>query len=166
MSTYTLPYFGQLDLANLEDYYQVEIEFEGGTIEIDLNFEETSIDAKRMDKAVKFIETISAFDKKNKKYIEKDFKDEEGDTVREYISHHLQDINREELAGLVDFDNKSVSPEEQLFKQLRLVRMGLYPESEDQFAIFDYSIGVDLTNYLVVINTDEKGKLDYMTMES
>jgi len=163
---YTLPFFGQLDLANLEEYYDVEIEFEGKTIEIDLNFEDTSIEAKRMDKAVKFIEAISEFDKKNKKYIEKDFKDEEGYTVRDYINHHLQDISREELAGLVDFDNKSVSPEEQMLKQLRLVRMGLYPDNEDQFAIFDYSIGADYTNYLVVINTNEKGKLDYMTMES
>ena len=53
-----------------------------------------------------------------------------------------------------------------LLKKLHLVRVGLYPDSEEQFAIFDYSIGKDLTNYLVVINTDENGNLDYMTMES
>ena len=49
---------------------------------------------------------------------------------------------------------------------LRLVRVGLFPDSEDRFAIFDYSIGRNLTQYLVVINTDENGNLDYMTMES
>lgn len=40
------------------------------------------------------------------------------------------------------------------------------PHNENQFAIFDYSIDQDLTQYLVVINTDENGNLDYMTMES
>ena len=53
-----------------------------------------------------------------------------------------------------------------LLKKLHLVRVGLYPDSKDQFAIFDYSIGKELTNYLVVINTDENGNLEYMTMES
>ncbi|MBK8496483.1 MAG: DUF2004 domain-containing protein [Chitinophagaceae bacterium] len=32
--------------------------------------------------------------------------------------------------------------------------------------MFDYSIGQEITNYLIVINTDENGNLDYMTMES
>ncbi len=46
------------------------------------------------------------------------------------------------------------------------MRIGLYPDSDGQFAIFDYSIGRDLVDYLVVINTDENGMLEYMTMES
>jgi len=50
--------------------------------------------------------------------------------------------------------------------KLKLIRVGLYPTSEDNFAIFDYSIGEEITDYLVVINTDENGQLDYMTMES
>jgi hypothetical protein len=44
--------------------------------------------------------------------------------------------------------------------------VGIYPDSEDQFAIFDYSLGQGISNYLVVIYTDENGNLDYMTMDS
>jgi hypothetical protein len=166
MSSYTLPHFGQLDLTKPDEYYDADIQFDGGEIQIDLNFEGKNIDPKRLDKVKHFIEHIADFDKKNKKYIEQDYADEDCDTVKTYIEHHLEDIDKTELTDLVDFDNKSIGPGKQLMKALRLVRVGLYPDSDDQFAIFDYSIGRELTQYLVVINTDENGKLDYMTMES
>lgn len=166
MANYTLPHFGQLDLTNLDEFYNVNMEFNGQEIQIDLNFENKSINTKSLDMAKTFIENITDFDKKNKKYIEQDYADEDSDTVKTYVEHHLEEIDKAELIGLVDFENKKMSPEQQLVKALRLVRLGLYPDSEDQFAIFDYSIGQELTQYLVVINTDQNGKLDYMTMES
>lgn len=166
MASYALPHFGEIDLSNLDEYYDAEIDFNGEEIGIDLNFENKTIDKKKMDVVKGFIDKIADFDKKNKKYIENDYADEDGDTVKTYIEHHLEEIDKTALAGLLDFNNKSVTPEKQLLKALRLVRVGLYPDSEDQFAIFDYSIGKDLTDYLVVINTDKNGKLDYMTMES
>jgi hypothetical protein len=166
MANYTLPHFGQLDLTNLAEFYNVNIQFNGQQIQIDLNFENKTIDTKNLDIAKRFIENITDFDKKNKKYIEQDYADEDSDTVKTYVEHHLEEVDKAELIGLVDFENKKISPEQQLAKALRLVRLGLYPDSEDQFAIFDYSIGQELTQYLVVINTDQNGKLDYMTMES
>jgi Protein of unknown function (DUF2004) len=166
MANYTLPHFGQIDVANLDEYYDVEIQFGSEGVQIDLNFENKTIDQNRLDAAKKFIDKISDFDIVNKKYIESDYNDEECDTVRTYVEHHLEEIAQDELSKLVDFKNKTIKPDKQLMKKLRLVRVGLYPDKEDQFAIFDYSIGKDLTNYLVVINTDENGKLDYMTMES
>lgn len=166
MAQYTLPHFGQLDTSNLEEYYDVDITLNGHDFQIDLNFENKTIDAQRLDKVKEFIEKIAELDTKNKTYIDEDYNDEEADTVKTYVQHHLEEIDREALTALVDFDNKTVDPEKQLVKQLHLVRMGLYPDSEDQFAIFDYSIGAELTNYLVVINTDEEGNLEYMTMES
>lgn len=42
----------------------------------------------------------------------------------------------------------------------------MYPDSDENFAVFDYSLGESFTNYLVVVNLDRKGKLDYVTMES
>ena len=166
MATYTLPHFGQIDTTNLEDTYDVEIEFDGDKIQIDLNFDDKTIGTKRMDKVKKFIEKIKDLDVKNKKYIEKDYKDEDADTVRTYVQHHLEEIEKEKLKDLVDFNNEKVDPEIQLMKKLHLVRVGLYPDDEDEFAVFDYSIGKELTDYLVVINIDENGKLEEMTMES
>ncbi|WP_153797672.1 DUF2004 domain-containing protein [Foetidibacter luteolus] len=166
MATYSLPHFGPVDFTNLEEYYDITIDFNGQEIELDLNFENKTIEVKRLDTVRTFLEKIPGFDRNNKKYIEEDYGDDDCDTVKLYVQHHLEEIDKAELTDLIDFDNKAISLEEQLMKALRLVRIGLYPDSEDQFAIFDYSIGRDLTNYLVVLFTDEKGKLDYMTMES
>jgi hypothetical protein len=166
MAEYTLPHFGKLPTENLEDYYDVDIEFNGNEIQIDLNFEDKTIDQSTMDKVKNLIENIDKFDKLNKTYIDNDYNDEDGDTVKFYLEHHLEEISQEEISILIDFDDISKEPELQLLTKLKLARIGLYPHDENNFAIFDYTIGRELTDYLAVIKTDENGQLDYMTMES
>jgi 5S rRNA maturation endonuclease (ribonuclease M5) len=166
MPEYTLPYFGKLPIENLKDYYDVDIEFNGNEIQIDLNFENKTIDSLALEKVKNFIENIEKLDKQNKTYILFDYLDEDGDTVKLYLEHHLEDVDKEELSELINFDDTTVEPEQQLLTKLKLVRVGLYPDSQDNFATFDYSIGRDITDYLVVIQTDENGALDYITMES
>jgi len=166
MAKCILPHFGQLDTDQLEEYYDASLNLNGVEVQLDLNFDNKKIDPARLDIAKRFLEQITDFDFKNRKYIEQDFEDSNEDTVRTYIDSHLEEMGEDELDSLVDRSNKKVSPEKQLMKQLHLVRMGLYPDSEEQFAIFDYSIGQELTQYLVVIFTDEFGNLDYITMES
>lgn len=165
MAKYALPHFGEIDTDALEEYYDVDIEFNGKELSLDLNFEGESIDSGRLDSVKKILEKLDEFDQQNKNYIEQDYKDEEADTVKTYVEHHLEEIGKDELAEIIDAD-KSGKKELLLMKALHLVRVGFYPHGEEIFAIFDYSIGEDYTNYLVVINTDDKGKLVYMTMES
>jgi hypothetical protein len=166
MTEHTLPHFGDLATDNLEEYYDVNIELDGNEIQIDLNFENKTTDTITMDKVKNFIENIEKCDKLNKTYILNDYNDEDGDTVKSYLEHHLEEVEKLELSNLINFDDKATELELQLLKKLKLVRVGLYPDNEDNFAIFDYSIGEEITNYLVVINTDEQVQLDYMTMES
>ncbi len=166
MAKYILPHFGQIDSEKLDEYYDVSINFHDSEIQIDLNFGSSAIDTNRLDIAKRFIEQIADFDFKNKKYIEQDFKDNNSDTVREYIDHHLEELGEDELSELIDPTKKKISKQEQMLKKLTLVRMGLYPDSDDQFAIFDYSIGQEITQYLVILFVDEFGNLDYITMES
>lgn len=164
MSKYNLPPFGELDTESLDSYYDVDIDFEGRSIQLDLNFGDETLDTKQLDIVKDFITKLSEFNKKNLVAIHEDF--DNGDTVKEYIEHHLEELVKEDLAALIDLNNKKVNQDLQLLARLQLVRVGLYPDGEEQFAIFDYSIGQELTNYLVVLFTDEKGELDYMTMES
>ncbi|WP_404986124.1 DUF2004 domain-containing protein [Chryseobacterium sp. M5] len=166
MKEYTLQHFGTLSTKNLEEYYVVNIEFEGDEIEIDLNFEKKTIDTITMDKVKNFIENIEKYDKLNKTSILTDYNNEDGDIVKSYLEHHLEEVQKDALSNLIIFDDNTTEPELQLLKNLKLVRVGLYPDNEDNFAIFDYSIGVEITNYVIVIYTDENGQLDYMAMES
>lgn len=166
MATVKIPHFGPIDPDALEEYYDVDIDFNDTQIQIDLNFDHKSIEPQRLQVVSHFIENLRIHDLNNKKYMEQDFNDKNGDTVKEYLENHLEELGEDDLEGLIDFNSKSADHPKQLLKKLQLVRVGLYPDSEDQFAIFDYSIGRELTNYLVVINTDENGNLDYLTMES
>ena len=166
MSMYTLPHFGQIDLTKLEECYDVTIEFNGGETEIDLNFEQKTIDTYRLDIVKGFLDNLSDFDKKNKEYINQDFADDNCDTVKTYVEFCIQELGENELADVVDLTNKSIDPEVQLINALRLVRIGFFPDERNHFVTFDYSISRDLTDDLVVIFTDENGKMDYMTMES
>ena len=50
--------------------------------------------------------------------------------------------------------------------KIKLVRIGIYPEDSDSMATFDYTIGRDLTQYLIVIRFDSEGKLVEIVMES
>ncbi|OQP58135.1 hypothetical protein A3860_07355 [Niastella vici] len=166
MSSYTLPHFGEIDLSNLDEYYDVEIEMNGKEVDLDLNFEKKTVDPARLDIVKKFLEKLPEFDQKNKKYIVEDFEGEDNDTVATYVEHHLEELDEDELGEIIDFKNEAVEPEKQFIDALHLTRVGFYPDGDDQFAIFDYSIGRELTDYLVVIFTDENGELEYMTMES
>ncbi|CAH0288751.1 hypothetical protein SRABI27_04002 [Pedobacter sp. Bi27] len=148
MADYTLPYFGILRTENFEEYYDVDIELNGNEIQIDLNFDHKTINTLILDKVKNFIEKLEEFDKLNKTYILNDYNDEDGDTVKFYLEHHLEEVDKEELTKLVNFDDTIIEPEQQLLSKLKLVRVGLYPDSENNFAVFDYSIGKDITDQL------------------
>lgn len=166
MAEYTLPYFGQISTDSIEEYYDVNIDFHGREIQIDLNFESENTHEEKLNQIKNYLENIEAYNKLAQNYILEDYHNEEGDTVKFYVEHHLEEVEEDELSTLINFDDSTVEPEQQLLTKLELVRIGLYPDNEEGFAILDYSIGKEITNYLVVINTDQNGQLDYMAMES
>ena len=166
MALVAIPHLGRIDSDSLEEYYDAEIEFNNTQLQVDLNFEKKTIEPARLEIVKSFIENIRIHDLNNKRLINKDYSDEEGDTVKVYLQHHLEELGQDELASLINVNSKSTMHEQQLLQKLHLVRVGIYPDSESQFAMFDYSLGIDLTNYLVVLFTDHNGNLDYMTMES
>jgi hypothetical protein len=166
MSKYNLPYFTPIDLSSLQQYYSEQTAFNGTEVELDLNFWGNAIEPKRLDLVKNILDNLKEFDSRNRNYIELDFADEAADTVTTYIDHHLTELSEEELAGIID-SNSSIEPEKQIINALQLVRVGFYPdEGEDQIAVFDYSLGQDITNYLIVIFINENGALDHITMES
>ncbi len=161
-----LPYFGQIDPTSLEEYYNVGIPFQDKEIQIDLNFDNKTIDPKRLDLVKHFIENIRIYDLNNKGYISNDYNNEEGDTVKSYLEHHLEELGQEELSKLIDLNSKTSDHKNQLLKRLHLIRVGIYPDNATLFATFDYSIGQEMTNELVAIFTDENGNFDGMAIES
>jgi hypothetical protein len=126
MANFKLPHFGVLNPAALEEYYDVDIDFNNKQIQVDLNFENKTIDVERLEMVQRFIENIRIHDLNNKKHIEADFADEDGDTVREYLEHHIEELATDELNQLIGFNTKTVDQPKLLLKKLYLTRVGLY----------------------------------------
>jgi hypothetical protein len=166
MAKYKLPLFNELDTDDLDNLYEAESVLNGRSFKIDLSFDNGKASTVKLEAVEQLIVNIAAFDGKNKAYIAKDYADNTFGTVRTYVEHHLEELDKEQLKYFADIDKSGFSTESQIMKSLHLVRVGLYPDHDDQFAIFDYSIGKDLTQYLVVIVTDKNGNLKEMAMES
>jgi Protein of unknown function (DUF2004) len=169
MKNIELPHFGRINFTQLDEYYAAVTEFNGLTLRLDLNFENKCISEVEIINIKKFLENISAFDVQNKTQIDKDFNDE-GEAT-DYINFYLDELDEEELRGIIDFENRDKPKEEQLLSKLRLIRVGLYPDRKfgaDYYGVFDYSIeiGGEPCNQLLVVKTDNKGELDHITWES
>lgn len=166
MATYVLPFFGEIKSPHLQEYYEVEIDFNSRKIELDLNFESEKIAVVELDKVKKILENIEKFDLQNQKYLLDDYYDEEGENAKFYLEHHLEEVEKELLATLINFEDVKNDPEKQLLSKLQLIRIGFYPDDEENFVVYDYSIGTEITNYILAIHTDDEGNLEYMSMES
>lgn len=90
--------------------------------------------------------------------------EEEGDT-KEYVNFHFEELDASEIDKVLVGTDASKSKEERLLSALKLVRVGFYPGKEN-YAVWDYTIGRDITDMLVVVNTDNKGTIQYVTWES
>lgn len=165
MSEYELPYFGKLATENIEEYYVINFPYKEDFLQIDLNFESRIIDIKILDKIKNFIERIDQFDKMNRAQIDKDYS-EDGE-VKEFIVFHIEEIEDKLLELNIISDGKN--KETQFLSNMKLARIGLYPDGKygsDNFAVFDYTVNQDLTNQLIVLNTDENGVFDHISWES
>jgi hypothetical protein len=164
MNSYKLLHFEDIDLDSVEDYYSVDIAFQNHTIQLDLNFTEETASKGSLDAVRQFIEGLDVYAAKAQAAIRNDF--DTTDTVKDYIEHHLEDIDKDELDELLADSDKSIAVEQQLLAKFALVRAGFYPEDDDDFAMFDYTISRDITQYLIVVKFDNKGSVVDIAMES
>ena len=163
MSTYTLPFFGELDLDSLEEYYDAEFEHAGRTIYIDLNFEEEGIDEEKLHAMKQNLENLSSIIGIAAKAVEDDFLT--AGTPMEYVEHHLEVMSGDELDEILKDADKNTTEEQQLFSILKLYRIGFYP-GEENAMVLDFTIGKGVTDYIVVVNMDEEGTVNDIVMES
>lgn len=170
MSNFTFPYFGDLDINNLENYYDLDIDLDGIEIQIDIHFNEKSIDIEKASVIKNFISNVSVYSIQNKILIEQLYHNKTKRAVRKYIKYHLTDLNEAEffkLSKIVDLDDKNTIPEIQLLKKIKLTRIGLFPHGkfeEKYFAEFDYIIDQQFIDTILVLQTDDDNNLHHVTM--
>jgi hypothetical protein len=149
---YNLPNFIEIDIESLDEYYQAELMFKGHQVALDINFDEHSIEEQKLESIKKMIDELQAYSEVALTAIQLDYT--EGKTAKKYIERHLKKLDPEA-------DEKDL-----LRSKLYIKRIGFYPDDQDQFAIFDYTIGEELTSYLLVVIFKESGEVESIEMES
>jgi hypothetical protein len=164
MSKITLVNFGVLDSDQLEEYYDTEIQFDNRSIDVDINFENDSIAIEKLEKINSWLTDIEKINNLGLMAIRHDFAT--SNTVKEYIEHHLDELDSDDLKKLLNQGALGITKEEKLLSILKIKRIGFYPDTEERFLSLDYTLDKDLTDYLVVLDFTEDGNLYYITLES
>jgi hypothetical protein len=170
----THPILGKVEFAREEDaYWETRIEFSGRAIEVDINIDGTTDDPHVLDSVTQFVGDPAKFDRLARAAMQHD------EVVRDYMDHHLerstyQDIDAwlrltrcfgEDNARAAELDKLTVDLDRFLSK-LYLRRIGLYPQQPEECVVFNYTIGDDITNYLIVARFDSLCELTEISMES
>ncbi|MDR6785160.1 hypothetical protein ABIE26_003858 [Pedobacter africanus] len=164
---YTLPYFGNINLTELQEDYYTVAETSKNNIAIELSFENRSIDQKMADEISSFLENIGKQDQQNRIFIAKDFEEKESETAG-YINFYLTEFDEAELLSMV---GEKTNISEQLLNKLELTRIALYPDGKygaSYYAMFDYTIYLDglPCDQLLVVFTDQQGNLHSIGWDS
>lgn len=145
----TLPLFGKVKLEQTDWEYQYlgslsEYEFGELLVDIDVNFQQINdTNIKKVSQVLNDLEKISQL---GSDFLAQDF-EAEGETKR-YINEWDQDIfdqifTDEELEVFIQNTDNSKSKQERFLSLLRLVRVGVYAEGDDDFLVLDYAFGRD-----------------------
>lgn len=159
-----MPNFAELDINSLKEYYNVQIDFKGHKIEMDLNFIEKSIETDKLEVVKMFIDNLKMLNTVALDAIKEDFLT--GGPVKEYIEHHLEETSEKSLNPFVQKSAKPAAKENKMLAKFYLKHVGFYPQNEDQFAVFDFTIDQELTDYIIAVNFKEDGEIAYLSMES
>ncbi|OWP61348.1 hypothetical protein CDA63_19910 [Hymenobacter amundsenii] len=166
---YLLPYFGEINPAQLEEYYQTTAVVKDLTVNLDLNFEHKTISPEVLRAIEEFLNHLTRWDGHNHAALEQDFA-ADGETA-DHITFYFDELDEAELSALLPAETSPDARAFRLLKELKLIRVGFYPDGkydEEQFATFDYALYLagEPSNQLLAVKTDEQGKVHHITWES
>lgn len=162
---FDIEYFGKLNSNDLKEYYDTLIEVNQQKISIDLNFNDEYIGIENLKETNIFLQNLGKHILKTNSLLLNELKN--NIVIKEYVEYHLNEFNEDELLNLNieltdDFEKKYLK----FLKQIHIKRIGIYPDDLNYFAIFDYTINEELTQYLIVMSLDSKGNLIDVVEES
>ncbi|MDU1893053.1 MAG: DUF2004 domain-containing protein [Dysgonomonas sp.] len=152
MATQLTKYFGEINLDELEEWYDTELELNGKKVEVSITVSTASksLDKDDIQKIDDYIENLQSNEENIRFFIQEDFK-RKGET-KDYIDNQIEEQDKEDITYLIRDADKKLSKEEKLLSALILLRIVFYPEKEDNmFAVFDYTINEELTDDLLAV---------------
>lgn len=163
----SIKYFENTDFKNLKDPYLYKtINLNGTKVNIDLNFDNKTPTNEDIQNLSEFLNHLTENIKACTTKLRKEFNTTSENVIKEYIDHHLSEIPKKDLARLINLQDKSKTNSRKLLEKLKLTRIGIYAQNYDQYSIFDYTIGEEFTQYLIVFTLNKNGEIVDITMES
>jgi len=111
------------------------------------------------------IHALEGFDARARDALIAQLSERESATTQ-YVDQNVDDMG-ESLLDLLVHNSGDIAMD--VLRSLQLVHVGLYPERDDDgeaFAVFDYSISPDDTDYLLVVSFDIQGDVVAVDMEN
>jgi len=140
------------------------VDLAGATIPVEIE-SENALPAEQETVVGRLMERVAALDRLARAAIlDAPNSDADEDPVTFYAAHHIQELEPEDLRALFDTDAPTVAA---FLAKLSLRSLCIYPdEDDDAFAVFDYTISEELTQYVLAVGFDRGGNALSIDMES
>ena len=158
-----ITYFGEVEINSPQETTEGTVTIDNLQIELDLNFYDGVPEYDWVEEYGNYIKDLEQHKADVEAAIRADYED--GGDVKEYVDFHFEELDASVIDKALVGTDASKSKEERLLSALKLVRIGFYPGKEN-YAVWDYTIGREIADMLVVVNTDNTGKINYVTWES
>lgn len=158
-----ITYFGEVEINSPQETTEGKVTIDNHQIELDLNFYDGVPEHNWVAEYEDYIKDLEQHKADVEAAIRADYED--GGDVKEYVDFHFEELDASVIDKALAGTDASKPKEERLLSALKLVRIGFYPGNEN-YAVWDYTIGREIADMLVVVNTDNTGKINYVTWES
>lgn len=166
MKEFKLLNVGVVKGNEVDDYYRVLMESEGQNFELELNFQNSSIEAFKRGVLKDFVDNLDQFESDTKEVLLNDFIN--GGAVQSYIDFSLSQSADCNLAIRNKFLISETATKQQLAQNLKLARIALYPDGQydnPYYASFDYIVDGDLSGNVISLKTNEYGQCKQLAWE-
>lgn len=166
MANITHPILGTINPA-IPGSYEATIPFAGRSVAFDLTVEGHGLAADELDRLPGTTEELALLDRAARLAILRDARSGDDDSAAMlYITHHHDVLPRPDFVRLFGRDTLNLEEPEPLLSRMVLVRVGLYPENQDEPFLLDYSIDPDATNYVLSVSFDSRRRPLTVELES
>lgn len=163
MSKENITYFGEVNNKE-EDYFEGRVTLGSKNVDLDLDFCNYEGNPKNWPTELEnYLSNLLKYKEEADKAILEDYK--KGGITDEYVRWHLDEL--EDIDDVLSNATPSETKEEQFLSLLmqRVEHIAFYP-GDEHYAIWDYMIDNERSDEILVVVTDNKGKVVDITWES
>src|SRR5215468_4782098 len=166
MPTFTLPVIGSFELQpDVDEVFDAALDLRGRRVSLDINVY-GAVTQRLLDGVAGFVGNLADFDQSARDFLRYDFEQNNESSVRLYIEHHLGTPAPNDVRAFLGVATSQTVDANLFLSKMYLCRVGLYPGNQNECALFDYTVGERLTQYVIVVRFDSEGVILGAEMES